>query len=708
MSTATHDATGDTATFIANPDKGLLDHHRREMHASSLTDETIKAAAIYSERSYAMLQVEVGWTRKWPPKMGPAIVIPYLNPDGSPTGFKELKPDGPRNDGKGKPIKYEWRKGAPRLIYYPPGCADALAGNGRLILTEGAKKSLAGTQAGFVTLGLPGVWGFSVKGKANLPPGFEAINWKGRLVIIAFDSDVETNPKVKQAESRLAAILKRRGAIVKVARLPSGPNGEKVGLDDFLVANDAAALNTVFNRAQDPEIEQADQEKEPASNADPMEEARDFIDAQCRDSKGVLKLRFHQGEFFRHNGRKYQAWAEKDIRAPVIQFLDRNYIHLKTSVTSNVIDCLKSECNVFDTLERPVWLGDGDKGPNVLPVANGLLDIDAAVAGDPGALRPHTPEYFDTICLSYNYDPKATCPRWQDIVAENVGRDLELFHVIQEVLGYCLIRSTYEQRFVMLYGDGGGGKSTILAGMTATLGSENVSSVPLERFGDKYSLHGMLGKLANIAAEIGEVDKVAEGHLKSLTSGDPMTFERKYHQPFTAIPTARLIFSTNNLPRITDRSGGVWRRLLLIPFNQVVPPEKRIKGLDKEEWWKESGELPGMLNWALAGLKRLREQGGFTHSEACEAARNEYRQECNPAAIFLREQYREDSHSEVLKADVFAHYLAWCEAANYRPLTDGNFAKEVPRTFPMVKDSRVRRDGGRVRIWEGMAKGGGD
>lgn len=355
----THKATGGIAALAAIPGNTLLDHHRRELHASGLTDETIEAASIYTETNYAMLQAKVGWKRPWPPKMGPAMVFPYLHPDGKPTGFEELKPQGPRNDAKGKPIKYEWPRETMRRIYYPPGIADALAALERLVITEGAKKALAGMQAGFATLGLPGVWGFCQKGKATLPPGFEAINWKGRPVIIAFDSDVETNPSVKQAESRLAGILKRRGAIVKVARLPSGPNGEKVGLDDFLVANGAAALHKVFSLAQEPEVEAADQSKDPAGNADPMEEARDFIDAHCRDAKGVLKLRYHQGDFYRHNGRKYQVWSEKDVRSAVIQFLDRNFFGLRSSVTSNVLDCLKSECNVFDTLERPVWLGKG-------------------------------------------------------------------------------------------------------------------------------------------------------------------------------------------------------------------------------------------------------------------------------------------------------------------------------------------------------------
>lgn len=339
-----------------------------------------------------------------------------------------------------------------------------------------------------------------------------------------------------------------------------------------------------------------------------------------------------------------------------------------------------------------------------IPVENGLLDIDAAIAGDPGALRPHTPNYFCTVCLPYRYDPEASCERWLEILTKNLNQDIERFYLLQEWFGYCLTRSTAEQHFLMLYGDGGTGKSSVLAAFCALLGSENISSVSLERFGSQFSLYGMLGKLANVSAEIGDIDKVAEGHLKSLTSGDRMDFERKHKQPVSAVPTARLVFSTNNLPRFSDRSSGVWRRLILVPFNRVVPPEERIKGLDKESWWTASGELPGMLNWALEGLKRLREHGEFTRSEACEAARNEYRQECNPAAMFLREQYHADPFGSVEKAALYAHYQGWCQACGYRAMHEAHFAKEVIRTFTNVKDERVRREGGRVRHWIGFAK----
>ena len=81
-----------------------------------------------------------------------------------------------------------------------------------------------------------------------------------------------------------------------------------------------------------------------------------------------------------------------------------------------------------------------------------------------------------------------------------------------------------------------------------------------------------------------------------------MTFDRKHISPIEAAPTARLILSTNNRPRFSDRSGGLWRRMILLPFNREVPEGERVLGMDKPVWWQESGELSGMLNWAIAEL----------------------------------------------------------------------------------------------------------
>ena len=92
--------------------------------------------------------------------------------------------------------------------------------------------------------------------------------------------------------------------------------------------------------------------------------------------------------------------------------------------------------------------------------------------------------------------------------------------------------------------------------------------------------------------------------------------------------------------------------------------------MDKPAWWEASGELSGMLNWAIAGLHRLRKQGRFTESEVCNRALNEYRAESNPARLFLSEHCREELNESVGTQELYEAYREWCEGHGYRPLLE--------------------------------------
>jgi putative DNA primase/helicase len=227
--------------------------------------------------------------------------------------------------------------------------------------------------------------------------------------------------------------------------------------------------------------------------------------------------------------------------------------------------------------------------------------------------------------------------------------------------------------------------------------------VPLELFGDKFRLAGTLGKLANIIAEVGELDKVAEGQLKAFVTGDPMEFERKFKTPFTARPTARLVLATNNPPQFSDKSDGIWRRVLLLPFTVQIPEDERVAGMDSVAYWQGSGELPGILLWALAGLHELRGKGRFIVPESCQSAAEKHRVESNPARRFLREHYQA-GEGEIPTADLYAGYCEWCKKSGHHPLADVGFGREVFRTFPTVERRKRGPQGSRHWAYCGVTK----
>jgi P4 family phage/plasmid primase-like protien len=318
--------------------------------------------------------------------------------------------------------------------------------------------------------------------------------------------------------------------------------------------------------------------------------------------------------------------------------------------------------------------------------------VDALLAGAAEPLRPHTPRWFSPTCLPYEFDPAADCPRWRAFLARNLGDDPGKALLLQEWAGYTLLHDTTHQRMLMMVGEGANGKSVVGATFLALLGEDNVSTVPLEFFGERFHLVGTLGKLVNLMAEVGEIDRVAEGQLKAFVVGDPIEVEKKYKQAFTARPTARVMLATNNPPRFDDKSDGIWRRVLLLPFTVQIPTEEQVQGMDKPKFWRASGELPGVLNWALAGLHRLRTQRRFTAPATCRDSLEQLQADCNPARRFLVAHYEPHPDGHVRKEELYVHYRDWCCTNGHRPLAENGLGKEVLRAFRGVKAGKGKED----------------
>ena len=184
-----------------------------------------------------------------------------------------------------------------------------------------------------------------------------------------------------------------------------------------------------------------------------------------------------------------------------------------------------------------------------------------------------------------------------------------------------------------------------------------------------------------------------------------MTIERKYGDPFQLRNRARLTFATNVLPRFADRSNGIWRRMLILPFSQVVPEEKRDRRYLDPEWWIASGELPGVFLWALEGLRRLRERGRFNEPVECRMIREEYKRDSNPAGVFLLDNCTADITATTPGNVLFKAYSAHVKEQGHHPLSEPMFAREVRRLFPLAekqKNPTWQPDGTRVRLWLGL------
>jgi putative DNA primase/helicase len=367
-------------------------------------------------------------------------------------------------------------------------------------------------------------------------------------------------------------------------------------------------------------------------------------------------------------------------------------------VINNVIAAMSGEHLIEDDgMGQPKWLGTASVGP-LLAFENGLLNLDSYLAGH-RALNPLTPEWFSAVLFPYGYEPNAQAARWLEFINEVLEGDQERINLLQEWFGYLLTPDTSLHKFLVLEGDGANGKSVVLEVLGAMLGEKNISHVPLGMFGERFQLTPTLAKLANIAPEADEGESPNIGTLKQFTGGDRMYFDRKGVPGIQAKPTARLVVATNNPPSFADLSAGLWRRMLLIPFRVTIAPEKQ----DRELARKLREELPGIVNWALEGLRRLRQQNRFTEPAVSVEALAEYRSENNPAGLFLADCV-ESAVEAVVHSDVlYGAYKAYCKANGYTTTLNGKqFGKEVKRRFPLALRTRLTRDGQRPWAYAGL------
>jgi len=345
----------------------------------------------------------------------------------------------------------------------------------------------------------------------------------------------------------------------------------------------------------------------------------------------------------------------------------------------------RRECRLVETLryiETATKITAPDPNLTYINVRNGRLDWIA------GNLEIHSPDYFEVMQLPVVYDQNAGCPTFDHYLATTLAP--EIIPLAEEIMGYCLIPDTRFERAVMMVGVGGNGKSVFLDTLIALLGAENISTVALQDLEEnRFRVAELFGKLANIFADLDDRALNSSSVFKTLVTGDRITAERKFAQPFSFRSYARLVFSANSLPPSRDRTHAFYRRWLIIPFEQVFTGEND----DKDLRLKLRGELPGILNRALNGLRRLFSNGKFSEPRAVKTAIEEYQHENDTVASFAADCVLNDANGTIEKKTLYSRYRFWCEAQGLRAVTQKQLKTSLKHIFPLLNE--VRSHGGK-------------
>lgn len=296
-----------------------------------------------------------------------------------------------------------------------------------------------------------------------------------------------------------------------------------------------------------------------------------------------------------------------------------------------------------------------DKDLDIINVNNGLLNIKT------GELQPHTPKYLSSVRIPVTYDPGAKCPQVNKFFDEVVSASDR--GLIEEFFGYCLYRIYSIEKAFMLLGDGRNGKSTTLNLLRAFLGANNWSAVSLFQLtSDRFAASSLYDKLANIYPDLPDKAVTDSGMLKMLTGNDALTIQRKHGPLFEFVNYAKMIFSANKLPKTYDDSNAYFSRWIIINFpNSYIGIDADRNLIDK---LSTKEELSGLLNLAIAGLKRLLDKRDFTDGTVDEM-RERYTRMSDSLAAFVMDCVYEDTDGSIPKQDFFNDYAKYCRDNGY-------------------------------------------
>lgn len=473
------------------------------------------------------------------------ILFPYHDAEGRERAHTlrvRLLPD-PREG-------WEGAADLPRYLQ-PPGSAPAaylprladwtrIRENGRTVLvTEGEKKAAAACKAGLPCVGLGGVWSFGIADLGvDLLPELDAIGWKDRRAVVAFDSDWRDNKDVRKAALVLARRLAERGADVRMLTLDHGRNALRVGLDDFLVAHGAAALRKAV---------------EAAPSLDPSQE----------------KLADYRRRFV--------------------------LVRTLSCAWDRETEALYTRSRLKDSFpeDRIVTLGPTGR-PNHRTKAEAWWDDPRKVAVDARVLRPGEPEVTAdghlNLFKGWGAPPREGDTRvWEELLSIVFQGDAKAIAWFERWLAYPLQHPGAKlHQAVFVYGGQGVGKSSIGRVMLDIYGPSGRSVQDRELFA------GFNGWIAQTLFAMGddlcfEEKRKSRSVIKMLVDSETLEVNEKYIPSYSVENRCNFYLTANSPGALPLDPSGLNRRFLVVEGPQERTREKRWYTQVFDRWRKEGG-----------------------------------------------------------------------------------------------------------------------
>ncbi len=655
-----------------------------------------------------------------------------------PKDFRQRRPDG--NGG------WTWKTaGVRKVLFQLRAVLEAVAAGRSVYVVEGEK---AAQELAAINLDATCSPGGAGKWRADYNAALA-----GADVVILPDNDPQAVDKVtghprwhpdgrpvlpgQDHAAEVAGHLVGVAARVRVLMLPGLP--EKGDVVDWLAAGGTwEGLETLVEDAPDGAEWAAAHLTCPATEAEQDESARprdraNESDAVTRDDKplilspgkplysaeqfvsrhhtreGARTLHHQNGTFYQWQRSHYVEWSAEEMRAGLYAFLksakritdDGKIIDFDPTraKVANVVEAAAAVAQVSRLIRPPAWLEDGASPPakEVIACANGLLHLPT------GNMQRHTPAFFTLNALGFDYVRNAPQPvNWLAFLSSVWPDDQEAIDTLQELFGLCLTGETKYQKAFLMVGPKRSGKGTIARVMTELLGQDNVCGPTLSGLGTNFGLAPLIGKRLAIISDArlsGKADQqVIVERLLSITGEDGLTIDRKFRDGWTGKLDARFVILTNEMPRLTDSSGALASRFIIL---RMVRSFYGVEDLGLGG--KLTPEMPGILQWAIAGWKRLTARGYFVQPKSSANAVRELEDLGSPIGAFLRDKCQVKPGASV-RTDIL--YQAWCDWCQVQgrdhPGNAATFGRDLGAAVPGLEALQHRVDKDRWRTYEGV------
>ncbi|EFR30768.1 DNA primase family protein [Eremococcus coleocola] len=398
--------------------------------------------------------------------------------------------------------------------------------------------------------------------------------------------------------------------------------------------------------------------------------------------------KFNVFEFSQEFARDYQVYYYRDklyVKQDIVWRSNENSILRAINESQQLTRASDNEVIHQLTKISEEFEGDIDS----IQLANGFQ-----VKG--GKIVKGAVDNFTPYLLDVDYNPNAYSKDVDDFLNFLVMDRPELRVTVEELLGHIILLKGFPHSVFFFVGrSGANGKSTFLEMLNEWVGDMG-SNISLDAFSDPTSIGELEDKIVNIGDDIDASYLDKSANFKALASGNTIMIRPIYQTPRRLKNTATLLFTANEMPTFKDKTGGIARRLVIVPCDNVV--KKADFDLVSKLTTKEAKSY--LLNLALKGVKNIAHNGGkITDNGVVNSMVQDYLEKSDSVAMYVDE---EGITPNLDKKLVYQDYLNFCSAYGMKPQKVTSFTQKLIDLGYRVKDTYQMNKRVKLYIKDGM------